>query len=163
MRSVTIEWEGSFCLDYVIDHLNGKDDYGLYQIYGTHIVYGANSLLYIGKAEGLTFSQRFSQHREWLSEEESVSIRIGRVASEDYASDPQIGQIGGKFSEMLKCLQSIGIHLHIIHRTLQPITVSNSRLRTEETVVPCVQSILNDNRKMWAANCRDGFQADTNV
>ena len=70
MRSVTIEWEGSFCLDYVIDELNGKDDYGLYQIYGTHIVYGASSLLYIGKAEGLTFSQRFSQHRsEWLSEE----------------------------------------------------------------------------------------------
>ena len=89
MRSVTIEWEGSFSLDYVIDNLNdGKDDYGLYQIYGTHIVYGANSLLYIGKAEGLTFSQRFSQHREWLSEEESVSIRIGRVASEDYAYDP---------------------------------------------------------------------------
>ena len=89
MRSLTIEWVGPFSLDYVIDELNGKDDYGLYQIYGTHIVYGASSLLYIGKAEGLTFSQRFSQHRsEWLSEEEGVSIRIGRIASADYAYDP---------------------------------------------------------------------------
>ena len=87
MRSVTIEWEGSFSLDYVIDKLNGKDDYGL--IYGHHIVYGANSLLYIGRAESLTFSQRFSQHRSgWLSEEEGVSIRIGRVAIDDYAYDP---------------------------------------------------------------------------
>ena len=89
MRSVRVEWEGPFCLDYVIDELNGKDDYGLYQIYGTHIVYGASSLLYIGKAEGLTFSQRFSQHRsEWLSEEEGVSIRIGRIVSDDHAYDP---------------------------------------------------------------------------
>ena len=89
MRSVTVEWEGPLSLDYVIDELNGEDDSGLYQIYGTHIVYGANSLLYIGKAEGLTFSQRFSQHRsEWLSEEEGVSIRIGRIATDSYAYDP---------------------------------------------------------------------------
>ena len=88
MRSVTIEWEGSFCLDYVIDELNGRDDYGLYQIYGHHLVYGADSLLYIGKAEGMTFSQRFGQHAEGLLEEEDVSIRIGRIASEDYADDP---------------------------------------------------------------------------
>ena len=47
MRSVTIEWEGPFSLDYVIEELNGKDNYGLYQIYGTHIVYGAGSLLYL--------------------------------------------------------------------------------------------------------------------
>ena len=89
MRSVTIEWEGPFTLDYVIDELTGKDDYGLYQIYADHIVYGANSMVYIGKAEGLTFSQRLSQHRSgWLSEEEGISIRVGRIASGDYADDP---------------------------------------------------------------------------
>ena len=52
MRSVTIEWKGSFSLDYVIDELNRKDDYGLYQIYGTYIILepdgGADHLLYIG-------------------------------------------------------------------------------------------------------------------
>ena len=110
MRSVTIEWEGSFCLDYVIDELNRKDDYGLYQIYGHHIVYGANSLLYIGKAESLTFSQRFSQHRSgWLSEEEGVSIRIGRIASEDYADDPPDWS---DWREVLRDAEALTIYWH---------------------------------------------------
>jgi len=111
MRSVTIEWEGSFSLDYVIDKLNdGENDYGLYQIYGTHIVYGANSLLYIGKAEGLTFSQRFSQHRSgWLSEEEGVSIRIGRIASEDYVYDPPDRS---EWAEVLRDAEALTIYWH---------------------------------------------------
>ena len=109
MRSVTIEWEGSFCLDYVIDELNGRDDYGLYQIYGHHIVYGSNSLLYIGKAEGLTFSQRFSQHRKWLSDEEGVSIRIGRVAIDDYAYDPPACS---DWREVLRDAEALTIYWH---------------------------------------------------
>ena len=62
---------------------------------------------------------------------------------------PQIGQIGEKFSEMLKHLQSTGIHLRITPQTLKLTMVSDSRLRTEENVVTYVQSILSDNRKMW--------------
>ena len=89
MRSVRVEWEGPFSIEEVLKLNDQNDDYGLYQIYGRHIIFGANSLLYIGKAEGLTFSQRFNQHRlEWLLEEEGVSIRVGRIASEDYAYDP---------------------------------------------------------------------------
>ena len=111
MRSVTIEWEGSFSLDYVIDKLSdGENDYGLYQIYGTHIVYGANSLLYIGKAEGLTFSQRFSRHCSgWLSEEEGVSIRIGRIASEDYVYDPPDCS---EWREVLRDAEALTIYWH---------------------------------------------------
>ena len=68
MRSVRIEWEGPFCLDYVIDELNRKDDYGLYQIYGTHIILepsgGADNLLYIGMTGlGSTFSERLKNHK----------------------------------------------------------------------------------------------------
>ena len=89
MRSVRVEWEGPFPIEEVLRLNDQDDDYGLYQIYGRHIIFGANSLLYIGKAEGLTFSQRFNQHcSEWLLEEEGVSIRVGRIASEDYAYDP---------------------------------------------------------------------------
>ena len=89
VRSVRIEWEGPFSIEEVLRLNDQDDDYGLYQIYGRHIIFGANSLLYIGKAEGLTFSQRFNQHcSEWLSEEEGVSIRVGRIASEDYIYDP---------------------------------------------------------------------------
>ena len=89
MRSVRVEWEGPFSIEEVLRLNDQNDDYGLYQIYGHHIIFGTNSLLYIGKAEALTFSQRFNQHRlEWLLEEEGVSIRVGRIASADYAYDP---------------------------------------------------------------------------
>jgi len=42
---------------------NGPTDYGIYQIYGAHHVYGSDALLYIGLAERQTFSTRLSQHR----------------------------------------------------------------------------------------------------
>ena len=89
MRVVRVEWEGPFSIEEVLRLNHQNDDYGLYQIYGYHIVFGANSLLYIGKAEGVTFSQRFRRHCiEWLLEEQDISIRVGRIASEDYAYDP---------------------------------------------------------------------------
>ena len=91
MRSVTIEWEGSFCLDYVIDELNGKDDYGIYQIYGTHIILepdgGADHLLNIGMTgPGSTFSRRFEgKKKEWiwynLKHGGEISIYIARLPS----------------------------------------------------------------------------------
>ncbi len=89
MRSVRVEWEGRFSIKEVLKLNDQDDDYGLYQIYGRHIIFGANSLLYIGKAEAVTFSQRFNQHcSEWLLEETGVSIRVGRIVSEDYDDDP---------------------------------------------------------------------------
>ena len=84
MRSVRIEWEGPFSNEEVLRLGNSNKDYGLYQIYGHHIVYGANSLLYIGET-GRTFSQRFnSNHIVWLKEEEGVFIHVGRIVSEYY-------------------------------------------------------------------------------
>ena len=93
MRSVRVEWEGPFSIEKVLKLNHSQDDYGLYQIYGRHILFGADSLLYIGKAESVTFKQRFNQHcfgkkEKWLLEEEDVSIHVGRIVSEDYAYDP---------------------------------------------------------------------------
>ncbi len=42
------------------------EDYGLYQIYGKHILCGKDTLLYIGEATEQTFSTRFKQHQHWL-------------------------------------------------------------------------------------------------
>lgn len=91
MRSVRIEWQGPFCLDCVIDELNRKDDYGLYQIYGTHIILepdgGADHLLYIGMTKlGSTFSERFKNHKaRWiwynLKHGGEISIHIARLPS----------------------------------------------------------------------------------
>ena len=83
MRSVRIEWEGPFFLMEVLELDNRNKDYGLYQIYGHHIIYGVDSLLYIGET-GQTFSERFNEHTVWLKEEDGVFIHVGRIASEDY-------------------------------------------------------------------------------
>ncbi len=61
---------------------NKNKDFGIYQIYGRHIIFGADSLLYIGETNQ-TFSQRFAEHTGWL-EEEGGSIHVGRIVSEDY-------------------------------------------------------------------------------
>jgi hypothetical protein len=99
MHRITIEWEGPFTLDHVIKkyddggehpHYDGKD-YGLYQIYGRHILDvpkapSYKSLLYIGEATEQTFASRFRGHkRSWLEHEwkESISIHIGRFNGYD--------------------------------------------------------------------------------
>ena len=85
MKSITIEWEGPFTVDYVIAKLHHKDDYGLYQIYGKHIIFGENSLLYIGMTDK-SFSERLEYHKRdylWYDEKQGkVSIRIARVPRE---------------------------------------------------------------------------------
>ncbi|MCH8290862.1 hypothetical protein IH992_07175 [Candidatus Poribacteria bacterium] len=85
---IPIEWSGAFSLEEVIAEMTDEgdppdysgEDYGLYQIYGQHILCGADTLLYIGKATNQTFSLRFQQHgREWLHDEADVQIYLGRV------------------------------------------------------------------------------------
>ena len=58
MRSVRIEWEGPLSLDEVKELADGDEDCGLYQIYGRHIIFGDDSLLYIGMTTS-TFRSRF--------------------------------------------------------------------------------------------------------
>ena len=60
-----------------------EEDYGVYQIYGYHRVFGANSLLYIGQTIDQTFGQRFTGHnRKLLRRLEEVSIHVGRIVSD---------------------------------------------------------------------------------
>ena len=81
--SVTVEWEGCLCLEEVLKLDDMDKDLGVYQIYGTHIIFGKKALLYIGKTDQ-TFSQRFRyEHVGWLKEEEDVSIHVGRIVKVD--------------------------------------------------------------------------------
>ena len=90
VHEIKIEWSGPFSLNEVIEKfLNGGrapdwgvEDYGLYQIYGRHILHGRNTLLYIGMATEQTFSQRFKEHKTWLEndqDEEDVRIYLARI------------------------------------------------------------------------------------
>lgn len=80
MKLITIEWEGPFKLAEIERNCNRSKDYGLYQIYGTHNIFGPNSLLYLGKAEEQTFSVRIPVHKEWVEwESASIEIYLGRL------------------------------------------------------------------------------------
>jgi hypothetical protein len=85
--NLIVEWSGPYALALVLKDFNdgGKSpeyngrDYGLYQIYGKHVLNGADTLLYVGKAIQQTFSSRFYSHQEWLNREEQISIYLGRI------------------------------------------------------------------------------------
>lgn len=80
---IHIEWEGPFHLcDLDAGALDDSSrDYGLYQVYGAHTVYGSDVLLYIGKADRQTFNTRLKQEKWDLNKDaKSLSIFVGRVA-----------------------------------------------------------------------------------
>jgi hypothetical protein len=79
---IHINWVGPFSLQKVSELGKGssessesKDSPGIYQIYGGHTVYGSNVLLYIGKAEKETFSQRFRSHN-WSENNDFKNITV---------------------------------------------------------------------------------------
>ncbi|MFH1082987.1 MAG: hypothetical protein V1751_06315 [Pseudomonadota bacterium] len=86
--TITIQWSGPYTVKRIIKEMTkgGRypdydgDDYGLYQIYGTHILCGEDTLIYVGKAINQRFSTRFKQHSgAWLADEEDVQIYLGRI------------------------------------------------------------------------------------
>jgi len=90
---IKIEWEGSYSLkdigfnesEYTYSLkdaiLNDEAiDYGIYQIYGYHPVYGNNVLLYIGKAQKQTFAKRIAQEGwEYNEDSKNLQIYVGRI------------------------------------------------------------------------------------
>lgn len=78
---IEIAWDGPFGVEDVVSRMHGAADYGIYQLYGTHSVHGADSLLYIGKAQERSFGQRLREHQnEWTEWEASgVTAYLGRL------------------------------------------------------------------------------------
>ncbi|MCP3993468.1 MAG: hypothetical protein GY722_00170 [bacterium] len=85
-----IDWKGPYRLAQVLEMRDDQDDCGLYQIYGHHVVFGAKSLLYVGKVTEQTFATRFKQHQaEWLHEDTDVWIHVGRIDKRDYKKEQE--------------------------------------------------------------------------
>jgi hypothetical protein len=84
---LNVEWAGPHSITDVLKEFNrggvapdyNGPDYGLYQIYGRHILGGDGTLLYIGKAIQQTFSSRFTAHRSWIEKEDGISIYLDRA------------------------------------------------------------------------------------
>lgn len=93
MDNYTIEiiWEGPLSIEDVIASKNngGNEvdgwagcDYGVYQIYGPHILHRDCALLYIGQAPKQTFSERLKQHKACLLKDDNwskIKIHLGRL------------------------------------------------------------------------------------
>lgn len=87
IHEIKIEWKGPCDPEEVVEKMNDEgvdpeygDDYGLYQIYGRHLLYGYDALLYIGQNIDQTFSARIKQEQDdWIKDEKDIKIFLGRV------------------------------------------------------------------------------------
>jgi len=78
---IHIFWEGPFELKDMSKINNESKDYGIYQVYGHHPIYGDSVLLYIGLAVNQTFATRIAQET-WNDRPDPLNthIYIGRLA-----------------------------------------------------------------------------------
>ena len=75
----TIKWDGPFNVNKVLS----EENIGLYQIYGTHSIYGRNVLLYIGMTDK-SYKSRFAEHyNSWIKYDyDEVQVYLGNVIDE---------------------------------------------------------------------------------
>lgn len=89
---INIWWEGSFTYDEILnnsmDHKkyqNQSTHIGLYQVYGNHILYGTDVLLYIGITTDQDFKTRLKNR--WIigdsNDINNIKIYIGTIFSND--------------------------------------------------------------------------------
>jgi len=102
MSVVHVQWEGPLDREAMSKADQAPTDFGVYQVYGSHPVYGLKTLLYIGKAQDQTFARRLSQHGWWFDRENGqgeLSFFLGRLAGSTTPSDAewglQIAQVEG--------------------------------------------------------------------
>lgn len=83
MKRVDIDWQGPIKLKELSKVNDYSKDYGIYQIYGFHPVYGSNVLMYIGLAAKQTFCQRIKQEGwEANKDAENIEVYVGRLCGE---------------------------------------------------------------------------------
>ncbi|CAM3996887.1 hypothetical protein [Mesobacillus zeae] len=103
---IQIDWEGPFKQEELPSLRNEETDYGIYQIYGKHPVYGKDVLLYIGKADSQTVGKRISQEN-WLDTNDSNNLKIyvGRLHG---AATPSMEQ----WSKQIDLAERLLIYVH---------------------------------------------------
>lgn len=77
---IQIDWDGPYKITELPQLTDSISDYGVYQIYGYHPVYGNDVLLYIGKADHQTFGKRIPQENWWdTNDSNNTKIYVGRL------------------------------------------------------------------------------------
>lgn len=105
-KVIHIDWEGPVALDDISKY-DGASDYGVYQAYGAHPIYGDNVLLYIGRVVHQTFAQRMKQHgfAEWSHDPTRVELYLGRFAGESFPG-------GDKWNKQIESAEALLIFSH---------------------------------------------------
>jgi hypothetical protein len=87
---IHIEWDGSFTLKQVRESKT-PIDYGLYQVYGHHPIYGSDVLLYIGQAAKQTFSKRVASEGRWHDNRDAGHLKfyLGRLRGKQTPPKPE--------------------------------------------------------------------------
>jgi hypothetical protein len=80
-REIHIQWQGPLAWKE-IRSLTARSDRGIYQVYGSHPLYGADVLLYIGKTDTQTFGKRLHQETFWQWHQDfgRLTLYVGRLA-----------------------------------------------------------------------------------
>ncbi len=88
---IHIFWEGPYSLEGLSQLNDESQDYGIYQIYGHHLLYGSSVLLYIGQANDQTFKKRIKQgHWEYYEPDlENKQIYVGRLAGHKFVTQDE--------------------------------------------------------------------------
>ncbi|MBM4275326.1 MAG: hypothetical protein FJ134_12825 [Deltaproteobacteria bacterium] len=84
-KTIFIEWDGPYDFDEWEELTDESCDYGLYQIYGVHPVYGEETLLYLDRTTDRPFGARLSDEQPYWEAEgdfHPLSIYVGRLAGE---------------------------------------------------------------------------------
>ena len=114
--AINLHWRGPHSYNDVLQ-LNGDTDYGLYQVYNVHPVYGADTLVYIGKADELTFAARFGQpDYRWMGDDYApwedngcrIRIHTGRV----YVKHNENGPRSDTWSNWIARAEHLLIYAH---------------------------------------------------
>ena len=112
---IRIEWDGDYSLQDIgyskkddgyslkkVKLNNEAIDFGIYQIYGFHPVYGDNVLLYIGQANFQTFAKRISQENwESNADSQNIQIYVGRLFAKEQPSFKKWEELINKAEKML--------------------------------------------------------------
>lgn len=110
MKYIKIKWEGPFNQSEILnsDNEKGKQNYGIYQIYGNHKIYGKNVLLYIGKAQAQTFGIRIPQHIDWFYWEDiELKFYLGKICKHDNEIDYEDYE---DWDKQINCAEKTLIH-----------------------------------------------------
>lgn len=105
-KIIHIEWKGPYKLDD-IKKLTSKDDFGIYQIYLDHPIYGKETLVYIGSTSD-TFASRMISHESWLDDSDNgeAIIYTGKLRKEDWDT------YYGNNSKEILLIEKLLVHSH---------------------------------------------------